>query len=161
MRFILCVDSPLTDLKLINQRLDILQFFLSQKKITDEIRETLQECHDIERSMQRLYLARGGPRDLSSIGYTLELIAKVKATLKGCKSPPDLLAQYIEKLQPHEKLVATLKSALKQDPPQSTIDGGFIEDGYSTKLDSLRALRDDSQKVLAELQSKYRNNTST
>ncbi len=52
-----------------------------------------------------------------------------------------------------------LARALAQDLPLDARDGGFIAAGYSGQLDELRRLRDDSRKLIAELQGRYAGET--
>ena len=45
-----------------------------------------------------------------------------------------------------------LALALVDEPPLLARDGGFVAEGYLADLDELRRLRDDSRKVIAQLQ---------
>src|SRR5262249_17877408 len=50
-------------------------------------------------------------------------------------------------------------SALAPDLPLLARDGGFIAAGYDAALDEMRALRDDSRRVIAGLQAQYAEET--
>ena len=52
-------------------------------------------------------------------------------------------------------LVTALETALVDDPPLLRRDGGFVREGYNADLDAARALRNDSRKVMAELEAGY------
>ena len=54
-----------------------------------------------------------------------------------------------------ETLVNALETALVDDPPLLRRDGGFVREGYNPDLDAARALRNDSRKVMAELEARY------
>ena len=54
-----------------------------------------------------------------------------------------------------ETLVNALETALVDDPPLLRRDGGFVREGYNADLDAARALRNDSRKVMAELEARY------
>ncbi|MFP3015165.1 MAG: DNA mismatch repair protein MutS [Wolbachia sp.] len=69
--------SPLACSKAINLRLSTTQFFVNNHEPRRKIREILSNIPDIERSLSRLILRRGSPKDMNllkiGLGKTLEL----------------------------------------------------------------------------------------
>ncbi|WCR58994.1 MAG: DNA mismatch repair protein MutS [Wolbachia endosymbiont of Ctenocephalides felis wCfeF] len=69
--------SPLACPKAINLRLSTAQFFVNSYEARKKIREILSNIPDIERSLSRLMLGRGSPKDMNllkiGLGKTLEL----------------------------------------------------------------------------------------
>jgi len=65
-----------------------------------------------------------------------------------------------KKLTGHSVLIEHLNSALVEDPPLLTRDGGFIATGFDAELDELRILRDEGRSVIAGLQAQYASLTS-
>ncbi|WP_264329295.1 DNA mismatch repair protein MutS [Wolbachia endosymbiont (group A) of Andrena hattorfiana] len=69
--------SPLACSKAINLRLSTAQFFVNNHEPRRKIREILFNIPDIERSLSRLILGRGSPKDMNllkiGLGKTLEL----------------------------------------------------------------------------------------
>ncbi|WP_434732419.1 DNA mismatch repair protein MutS [Wolbachia endosymbiont of Zygogramma bicolorata] len=69
--------SPLACSKAINLRLSTAQFFVNNHEPRRKIREILSNIPDIERSLSRLILGRGSPKDMNllkiGLGKTLEL----------------------------------------------------------------------------------------
>src|SRR5262249_27344155 len=53
------------------------------------------------------------------------------------------------------ELRTRLTAALIDEPPHVKRDGGFVRERYRDDLDSARHLREDSRKVMAELETKY------
>ena len=53
-------------------------------------------------------------------------------------------------------LITMLREALSDELPMLARDGGFIAKDYDAGLDSVRLLRDESRRVIAGLESKYR-----
>jgi DNA mismatch repair protein MutS len=51
-------------------------------------------------------------------------------------------------------LLRTLTGGLSDDPPAQARDGGFVAPGVSGDLDAVRALRDDSRRVVASLEAR-------
>ena len=158
------VASPLVDLPEINQRLDVIEFFMNHPRLREDIRELLKSCPDMERAVSRLSLGRGGPRDLANIKTTLSVIPKIKNILSDFNSGagasvehelPASVSAIIGRLGFHENLVETLDKALDEELPLLARDGGFIRPGYYPPLDAVKELKEDSHKLILELQNKY------
>lgn len=149
------LSAPLTDLTLINQRLDAISSFLSHRQLREKLRATLQNCPDLERALSRLTLGRGSPRDLAAVRVALEKAEAIKLDLLTSRPLDVLLSRCIELMQDQSQLTDRLGRALKPDLPQLARDGGFIAPGYSPALDELVMLRDESRRVIAGLQQKY------
>ncbi|WP_460020144.1 DNA mismatch repair protein MutS [Magnetospira thiophila] len=146
--------APLTDPRSIDQRLDGLSFFINSPAQREKLRDRLQRCPDMERALGRLTLGRGGPRDLAALRVGLEVGAAVREDLDGA-NPPDMVAADLSDLGFHGTLTDRLARALEAEPPLLTRDGGFIAPGYAAELDELRTLRDESRRLMAELQLRY------
>ncbi len=153
--------APLTDPGAIGRRLDMVQFFVTDERLREDLREVLRHCPDIERALSRLGLGRGGPRDLAALRDTLGETAGLRRLLGGSpggsltQAPPELVIAASSDLGEHGALVDRLSRALAPDLPLLTRDGGFIAEGYSAELDELRLLRDQSRRMMAQLQARY------
>ncbi len=153
--------APLTDPAAIDHRLDAVGFFAEQDTLRADLRGHLRRCPDLERSLGRLVLGRGGPRDLAAIRDGLTQAATLKVLLaEGRLTPaPALVVEAIAGLGDHSELRDGLTRALAAELPVLSRDGGFIADGYDEALDALRTLRDQSRRLIAELQARYASET--
>jgi DNA mismatch repair protein MutS len=152
--------SPLTDCHLINERLDSVGYFLAaDDRLASGLRETLKSCPDTPRALSRLSLNRGGPRDLLAICEGLSAGLDTLRRFDG-DSMPEELSSATQRLDaiPHD-LLARLSEVLEEDAPFLKRDGGFVRSGCDGELDELRALRDESRKVIAALQGRYADET--
>ncbi len=157
------LSMPLTDPAEIGRRLDMVSFFFNHAGVRGETRGFLQQCADIERSLARLSLDRGGPRDLAAIRDTLSqtvqlhrLISQGKTALEA--GLPEGLQAALDVLKlwgAHHPLIDQLERALAPELPVLVREGGFIAHGYSPRLDELKMLRDDSRQHIAKLQAEY------
>lgn len=68
---------------------------------------------------------------------------------------PDSLKTVLNNLGEHSNLVSTLEQALAEDLPLLARDGGFIREGFYPPLDEIKLLKNDSHKMIVELQNKY------
>ena len=154
---------PLLDPSGINVRLDAVQHFAERPGLRVRLREVLKTSADMARALSRLALGRGGPRDLGALRAGLaagEDLCALFATLRGpLDVPPAEISQALAALSLSaqrglEQLFTTLRAALEAELPLSPRDGGFIAAGYRPELDQTRALRDDSRRVVAALESR-------
>ncbi len=153
------IAQPLTDPAEINSRLDAVEYFAANADLRKTAREKLARCPDIERAVSRLILNRGSPRDLACLRDGLRLAAEISGDLSAQNSAPVLAARIQRDIGNHRELQKTLQSALAAELPVFARDGGFIAAGYSTELDHLRELRDESHRLIAALQQNYADKT--
>ncbi len=148
--------APLTDPKAIDGRLDMVQFFAADDRLSEKLRDVLRRSPDIERALSRLTLGRGGPRDLAAVGRGLETAVQIQGMLEtGRGGAPEGIARAQRGLGRHDELISRLERALDDELPLYARDGGFIAKGYAPELDELRQLRDESRRLVAGLQGRY------
>jgi len=149
------LSSPLTDSAAIAQRHDAVAAFADDRTLREDTRVLLAETPDLERALGRLSLGRGGPRDLVSIREGLKAGGAIARRLAGVTDLPRELADAITHLQNPPDVVTHLDAALDDEPPLLARDGGFVRKGHAEALDEARALRDDSRRHIAGLQTRY------
>ncbi|WP_189987447.1 DNA mismatch repair protein MutS [Thalassobaculum fulvum] len=154
--------APLTDPAAIDRRLDAVQFFVTSSRARNDLRETLRRIPDVDRALSRLALERGGPRDLAAIRDALLEVPAVRSAVAGTgplEPPPPAVVEALDELGGHDALVGTLGRALAEELPLLARDGGFVAAGYEPELDRLKALRDESRRMIAALQARYAGDT--
>ena len=156
---------PETEASAISARHDAIEYFLANDHLRDAIRATLKAAPDLERARSRIRLGRGGPRDLAAIALALKAGEKAVAEVTRAQTnPPELIELALEALTlpKHPDLASLthdLGQALAEDLPTLARDGGFIATGWDIPLDEARALKSDSRQIIAELQTKYAEQT--
>jgi len=154
-----CLSSPLTDIDKINQRLDRVTCFVESPAMRSALRDQLKTMPDMERALGRLSVGRGSPRDLAAIRSGLAAIELIRGHLVQDERAKAVLGDILEILRDEPALSAlldTLRKALPEEPPALLRDGGFIAKGYDSALDKIKLLRDESRRLIAGLQEKYR-----
>ncbi len=149
------LGQPLAQAATIDARLDEISFFKDVSSLRETARQKLKAMPDLERALGRLALGRGGPRDLVAIRDGLNCAEAIGSLLKTESLPANLGAasQLIGKV-PHA-LVNRLEQGLFDEVPLQARDGNFIRQGFNEELDTARALRDDTRRVIADLQARY------
>ncbi|MEX3011213.1 DNA mismatch repair protein MutS [Hoeflea sp. TYP-13] len=151
--------SPLTDPDAIGERLDAVSWFLSQASLGESARETLKSAPDMPRALSRLALNRGGPRDLGAIRQGLETAGLLIEFFSNADLPAETSLAVASLRQLPDDLAKMLDAVLGEELPLMRRDGGFVRAGYHDELDEMRALRDESRKVIAGLQAQYADET--
>ncbi len=155
------LSRPLLDADAIDQRLDAIAWLLERRSLRRDVRERLKGAGDMARALSRLALGRGGPRDLgalrTALATGLELVELFSAAREPLAGPPLGLSQALVSLTPRKDLAALLEelhAGLGENLPLNARDGGFVASGFRPELDEARALRDDSRRIIAALESR-------
>jgi DNA mismatch repair protein MutS len=147
------VSSPLTDVDLLNLRMDSTEHYVEHLDAGVQIRKTLKSVPDIERALSRIAMDRCGPRDMAAVRNGLAQAQTIPSLMVS--DWPSNIKIAIGKIVGFKSLIRILESIFVAEPPLLTRDGGYVAEGYSLDLDSARSLRDDGRKVIAQMQSEY------
>lgn len=148
-------NAPLAKAEAINKRLDAVAWTIDQSSTRNELRRLLERCPDIERALSRLTLGRGGPRDLAALRDGLIQAREIQPLLQSDTTLIKIIQTNLNLTSALTDLVHDLQHALCDDLPLLCRDGGFVAPGYSTIIDELHGLQNDSKKIMAQLQAKY------
>ncbi|MBT9372124.1 DNA mismatch repair protein MutS [Rhizobium sp. CSW-27] len=151
--------SPLTDPDNINRRLDSVAFLIDEPSLCGDLRAALKHVPDMPRALSRLALDRGGPRDLDCIRQGLSAARRVSDLLAPALLPEELAAALTDLRALPLSVEQLLAETLSDEMPLLKRDGGFVRDGAFPELDEVRALRDQSRRVIAGLQLQYADET--
>ena len=153
---------PLLDPAAIGARLDAVEWFCEHRQQRQTLREALKGLGDMARALSRLALGRGGPRDLGCLRDGLAIGEAVTGLFAAAKDPlvqpPEEVTSALTALTPglHPDLArfrALLTEGLGNELPVQARDGGFVGAGVRPELDQARALRDDSRRVILQLEA--------
>ena len=143
---------PLRDLAAITHRQDLVAAFHDDPPLLAAVRDILRDIRDMERAVSRLSLASGNARDLIALKSSLALFPSLRATLAESNSSP--LLGLAGGLHTFDSLVELLASAVVDDPPPTTREGGMIREGHDTDLDQLRRAGTEGRRWIADLQDR-------
>ena len=162
------LSSPLTDPAAIAARHDAVACFVSNSELRASLREHLRGAPDIARALGRLSVGRGGPRDLAALRDGLNAARSLRDALHIFDDP--LADEPGEARAARDEMTAGIAAAsrlsdqlshlLVAEPPFFARDGGFIRPGAHAPLDEVRSLRDESRRVIAGLEARYRETTA-
>jgi DNA mismatch repair protein MutS len=157
---------PLTSPEAIDARLDAVDWLLARRTLRQKLRAELKGAGDMARSLSRLALGRGGPRDLAALQNGLAIgarvVALVEAADEALSPPPAEIAGAAEALRLSPALAAfaeALRTGLASELPLMARDGGFVAAGVRPELDEARALQGDGRQVVAALEARLQAET--
>jgi DNA mismatch repair protein MutS len=151
--------APSTNLALLHSRQGSVQYLFDHAELRRSIRTHLSACADMERALSRLCLNRGGPRDLLAILAGLNTAQALSQSISTRPGLAEGLTDLCTALGQHNELRDELTAAIKPDCGLFARDGNFVAEGFLPALDHLRALRDESKRLIAALQQKYAEHT--
>lgn len=151
------VSAPLRDIDPINKRLDSVEELLKNKKIRKELNDNLKEIGDLERLISRICTGRANPREVVAVKSSLKKIPALKKLLDQLQVPT--LKNISDQLDPLERIVDKISSAIIDSPPAAINEGGIIRNGFSPELDELRDISLHGKEWIATLQQKERERT--
>lgn len=149
------MSQPLLDLKRLNARLDAVEALTGDEALRQEIREALGHVSDLERLVNRLVIAKAGPRDMIGIRQSLEAVPPLTELLTS--SPA--LAALVERLDPCEDIVTHIRAAVNDEPPATLNTIGVIRHGFSEDLDHILEETRDAREWIANLEAHERRRT--
>ncbi len=121
-----------------------------------KLREQLKGCSDVERITARIALRQVRPRELVALQQTLQKTEQLAPVLQG---QAGLLAQVSQQLLPPAGCAELLQRAILPEPAALVRDGGVINDGLDAELDELRAIQNNCDGFLLELETRERART--
>ena len=151
------IVRPLLDGGEIAARLDAVAFARARLIEREEVRHLLASIYDLERMLARISLDSAGPRDVATLGSSIDCLPVLRETLAGF--PPGLWSRLLDGLDPLEDLRRKIKLTLEEQPPVTLNDGGVIAAGCHTELDELRTLSHSGRQSVAAIEERERQRT--
>lgn len=144
------LESPLTDISLIQRRQAAISEFISRSGERETLRDLLKSIADFERIVGRVETGSVSPRDFTALRESLSVLPTIKDILSQCQSLA--LCQLKEDIGDHRELYQLIASAIMDQPALTLKEGRVIRDGYNQELDELRSLATNSQEWLKKLE---------
>ena len=144
------VSKPLLDVKAIQKRQDGVEFFFGDGLLRAEIRSGLKSLGDLERLTNRIVGGTALPRDLVAIRETLQRLPALGELLPA---ETGTLNDVLQALNPCERALRLLESAISDDPPATLQNVGVIQGGFSSELDGVVSASRHSREWIASLES--------
>src|SRR6056300_2497 len=150
------INQPLRDIEKVSQRHDVIEILMLQQQY-QAIGNTLDGIGDLERILARVALGSARPRDLALLRDGLGQLPVLQAQLSTIQH--DAIASLASEISQHPDTHQLLVSAVVENPPVVIRDGGVLAEGYDSELDELRALSQNADQFLLDLETRERART--
>jgi DNA mismatch repair protein MutS len=143
---------PLKDKAPIEERLDVVDYFLSDTKANEQIIEQLKLIGDLERIISKVATARISPKEVVQLKRALTAIEPIK-TICGI-SKNKSLEKIAEQLNPCKTVIDRIEKEITADPPYLVAKGNVIAEGVNVELDDLRKISYSGKDYLLQIQQR-------
>ena len=143
---------PLKDVKPINERLDVVEYFFREPDFKDFIEEKLHLIGDLERIVSKAAVGRISPREVVQLKVALQAIEPIKNACLNADN--ESLRKIGEQLNLCASIRDKIAKEINNDPPLLVNKGGEIADGVNQELDELRHIAYSGKDYLLQVQQR-------
>jgi len=144
------IAFPLKDPAPITERHDVVETFVTDEPLRENIGTHLRLIGDLERLISKVAVGRINPREVQQVKNSLNAIIPIKEACAA--SGNKTLLRYAEQLNPCDTIRERILKELSDDPPVLVNRGRVIAPGVSAELDELRELAFSGKDYLARMQ---------
>lgn len=143
---------PLKHASPINERLDIVEYFIHKQETHNTLEEHIRKIGDIERLISKVAVMRINPREMAQLRSALQAIEPVKQI---CDSAADKNLKKIgEQINLCKTIRERLENELQEEPPTQISKGETIAAGINADLDELRDISKSARRYMDEMQQR-------
>ncbi|MDM8338142.1 DNA mismatch repair protein MutS [Mediterranea massiliensis] len=143
---------PLKDVRPINDRLDVVEYFFRHPDFKELIEEQLHQIGDLERIISKAAVGRVSPREVVALKVALRAIEPIK---QACAEADNASLNHIGELFNLCQLLRDrIEKEINNDPPLLVNKGGVIKSGVSAELDELRQIAYSGKDYLLQIQQR-------
>jgi DNA mismatch repair protein MutS len=143
---------PLKDKAPIEERLEVVDYFLSNREINNQTIEQIDLIGDLERIISKVATARISPKEVVQLKRALSALEPIKITLE--KSDNKSLQKIAEQLNPCKSVIERIEKEIMPDPPYLVAKGNVIATGVNAELDELRKISYSGKDYLLQIQQR-------
>ena len=143
---------PLKQLDLINERLEVVNYFGAHSSLQNDLIAQFKEIGDLERLISKVAAGKINPRELVQLKRALNLIESIKGVTSNCENHS--LQKIAEQLNPCLLMRDRLQNELNEEAPVLLNKGNVISKGVNAELDELRAIAFSGKDYLLQIQQR-------
>ena len=143
---------PILDRKELNQRYDIVQFFVDRPETLAQVQEELGKLGDLDRILGRIANGKALPREVLQLSRGLAQMKPLQEHCvgQGCEAVDRLMKGLVG----CDKILKEIVNTLDPDPASQIGKGPVIAEGVDEDLDELRGLSGSGKDYLLQMQQR-------
>ena len=143
---------PLKDKSPIDERLEVVDYFLTNTETSSTILEQIELIGDLERIVSKVATARISPKETVQLKRALSAIEPIKIACKNSNNKS--LQKIAEQLNPCKMVIERIEKEITADPPYLVNKGNVIANGVNAELDDLRKIAFSGKDYLLQIQQR-------
>ena len=151
------IARPLIDINDLTLRQNVVEWFTKNSSTRRDIKDLLQSITDLERLSIKIRNRIAAPRDLTSIGGTLEVVPAIRNILSNSTN------SYVSTIGKNFAETTTtcdlIKASINKAASIHIGDGKTIKHGFSLQLDKLKNEISSAKTSLSYIETRERENT--
>ncbi len=146
------VALPLKEIKPIQERLDVVEYFIKSPENRDDLQEYIRQIGDLERLISKVAVGRINPREMVQVKNALKSLEPIK---EECSAADNItLNRFAEQINPCELIRKKIETEILPDPPVNMNKGHIICKGISEELDELKQIAYSGKDYLLKMQQR-------
>ena len=151
------IQEPLIDKEKIETRLSIIDYFVKDIVMMNDLKDILKGINDIDRLASKITFGNCNGREIVSLKQSIGRLPELKRLL--LKTPNQDLIDFGEKLDPLQDVFKIIDSSIVDEPPISIREGNLIKSNYDEELNELKEASVKGKQWLSDLEEKERRNS--
>ena len=151
------LERPLTDVNWITLRQNGIEELTTHMTELTNLEDMLSQVFDFERILGRIEANSTSPKDLLALKASLKMVPHIKNLLSGAGSV--ILKKLNAQIGIHGPVYDLLDRSMNENGTGNIRDGKYIKEGFSSELDEVRSLSENSQKYIADLEEREKEKT--
>lgn len=146
------IALPLRNIASINERLDVVEYYLKYPAFREEIELHLSHAGDLERIVSKVAVGKVSPREIVQLKIALNAIRPIKELCDASGEKP--LLKIADQLNPCNPIRERIEKEILPDPSSMISKGNVIASGVSEELDELRKILNSGKDYLIQIQKR-------
>lgn len=141
---------PLTDMNNINERLNLVEYFVIETELRTGIIQKIKLSGDIERLVSKISLKKINPREVMQIARGLQQVDAIKQICSSAGN--EYLKRLADSLNACSYIREKIQQQVVENPPIAISKGSVIQNGVDATLDELRLIAHGGKEYLVKMQ---------
>ncbi|SEM20285.1 DNA mismatch repair protein MutS [Chitinophaga rupis] len=143
---------PLRDPQQINERLDVVEYFIKETDLAKNLQQHLKQAGDLERLVSKIPLKKINPREVMQLAKSLQQVQAIQELLAATSNT--YLQRLHAQMDPCPAILDRILQQVTDTPPVLVNKGGTIREGVHPELDKLRMIASSGKEYLLQIQQK-------
>jgi len=152
------ISNPLTNKKIIQNRLDLIDEVIKNEELLTEIRILLKKISDIQRIISKVTNGKSNPADILNLGFSLRINSEIESLIRRFKVKK--LKKLIKSSKNTNSLSKKIIRVIKDNPSPNLLKGDYINNGINKKLDEYRNIANNVNQWLVDYQTNEKDKTN-